>query len=110
MANISKICVIGLAAIMILSLGGMAYCDEGELKTFRGSVQEIDWAGSLLTVAGMDEMTFFVPKGTKIIWGSEVVGLTELEQNDNVEVKYYDDPLGTPKAVKIILDRTYAEF
>lgn len=110
MVNISKICVVGLMTAMILLSGSNSYCEEGELKTFCGTVQEIDWAGSLLTVVGMDEMTFFVPQGAKIIWGTETVGLSDLEQEDNVEVKYYDDPAGTPRAARITLNKAYPEF
>lgn len=110
MSAIKKTFIIGLLAVSVLSLAGLSYCEEGELKTYRGTVQEVDFVGSLLTVAGMDEVTFYVPSGTKVIWGVETVGLNELLQNDNVVVKYYDDPLGTPKAAKIILERAYAEF
>ncbi len=110
MNNLFKICMIIFIAILTVYGTSALYSEEGELKTFRGTVQEIDWAGSLLTVAGMDEMTFFVPKGTKIIWGTETVGLSDMEQEDNVEVKYYDDPTGTPRAARITLNKAYPEF
>ena len=111
MNNFYKGCIVGLvAAVILLSGGSVAYCDNGDLKTFRGTVQEIDWAGSLLTVSGMDEMTFYVPPGTRIIWGTETVGLSDLEQEDPVVIKYYENPNGAPRASSIMLDRIYSEF
>ncbi|MDP3792093.1 MAG: hypothetical protein Q8R38_08650 [Candidatus Omnitrophota bacterium] len=110
MTNIFKICLIGLIATMFILSTSSLYCEDDELKTYRGIVQEIDWAGSLLTVAGMDEMTFYVPAGTNIVWGTETVGLSDVLQDDPVLIKYYDNPTGTPRAVKIVLEREYAEF
>ena len=110
MNSLLKASAAALVTISVLCSASLLYCDEDELRTFRGNVQEIDFTGSLLTVASMDEMTFYVPSGTKIIWGTETVGLSDILQNDPVLVKYYDDPTGIPRAAMITLEREYSEF
>lgn len=110
MANIFKICFIGLMAAMILFSGSTLYGENGELKTFRGQVQEIDWVGSLLTCQGGDEMTFYVPSGMRIRYGTDTVSLEDLEQGDYLLIKYIDDPTGMPKAVSISVNKNYPEF
>ena len=112
MRNLMKMGIIVFLAALILCTACNSYCDDSgrELKTFRGSVMEIDWVGSLLTVEGMDEITFYVPPGTRIINGVEKVSLSDIEQNENVLIKYYDDPSGTPKAASISIETSYPSF
>lgn len=112
MGNLLKICLVVFIAATIFFAADMSYCDDNnrEVKTFRGTVQEIDWVGSLITVMGMDEMTFFVPPGTKIISGTEKASLTDIELSTYVSVKYYDDPSGTPRTVSITVEGGYPDF
>jgi hypothetical protein len=110
MINIFKASVIGLIIAMILLSGSHLYCKDGELKTFRGAVVEVDWVGSLLTVEGEDEVTFYVPPETRIMNRTEMIGLFDIEQNDNVFIKYYDDPSGPPKTVSINVETSYPSF
>jgi len=110
MVGIFKVFVVGLIVAVILFSGSVLYCEEGELRTFRGQVQEIDWVGSLLTCQGGDEMTFYVPSGMSIRYGTDTVSLEDLEQGDYVLIKYLNDPTGTPKAVSISVNKTYPDF
>ena len=112
MVNISKASVIILVAVMISLSGSMSCCADSnpDLKTFRGTVQEIDWVGSLLTVEGVDEVTFYVPPGTKIINGIETISLSSIEQSDVVLIKYYDDQSGRSTAVRISVESAYPSF
>lgn len=101
-----------LVAALISPAINISYCEDAavEIKTFRGTVEEIDWVGSLLTVTGMDDVTFLVPPGTKIIYGTETISLSDLEISDYVVVRYIDDPSGGPKAVSITVDKSYPIF
>ncbi|MCX5665896.1 MAG: hypothetical protein NT036_02465 [Candidatus Omnitrophica bacterium] len=112
MKNISIGLAVIFALVSIFFACGICHCDDSgqNLKTFRGQVQEIDWVGSLLTCEGTDEMTFYVPSGTKVRYGTDAVSLEDLEQDDYVLIKYIDDPTGTPKAVSISVNKTYPEF
>jgi len=112
MKNIFKSSAVIFAAVSILSAGSICHCDDSSqnLRTFRGQVMEIDWVGSLLTCQGEDEMTFYVPSGIKIRYGTDTASLEDLEQGDYVLIKYTDDPAGTPKAVSITLNKSFSEF
>ena len=107
-----KLSAVIFIAAFILWGAGLSYCegDNRELKTFHGNVTEIDWVGSLLTVEGVDEITFFVPSDVKIKKGAEDTSLSDIELNDSVLIKYYDDPSGTPKAIRITDENTYPSF
>lgn len=112
MRNIFKFSAVIFAAVLILSAGGTCRCDDSSqnLETFRGKVMEIDWVNSLLTCQGEDEMTFYVPSGMKIKYGTDTVSFEDLEQEDYVLIRYIDNPVGTPKAVSISVNKTYPEL
>ena len=112
MRNIFKYLVVIFASVLILLTVGTCHCDDSSqnLRTFRGQVMEIDWAGSLLTCQGGDEMTFYVPSETRIRYGADTVSLEDLEQEDYVLIRYIDNPTGTPKAVSISMNKSYPEF
>jgi len=112
MERLVKILSVIFAAALILPGAELSYCDDSaqDIMEFRGQVQEVDWVGSLLTVKGADEMTFFVPPGTKIIYGPETISLSDIDQDDYVLVSYVDNPSGRPKAVRIVVNKTYQLF
>ncbi len=112
MKSIIRFSAVICVAILILSAGDLCYSDDSSqnLRTFRGQVQEIDWVDSLLTCQGGDEMTFYVPSGLRIRYGTDTCSLEDLEQDDYVLIKYIVDPTGTPKAVSISVNKTYPEF
>ena len=95
MRNIFKFSAVVFTVASILSAGSVCFCNGSsqDLKTFRGQVMEIDWVGSLLTCQGADEMTFYVPSGMKIRYGTDTVSFEDLEQEDYVLIKYIDNPL-----------------
>lgn len=104
--------MIFIIAVTFFGADDIAYCDDASriLKTFRGTVEEIDWVGSLITVMGADEITFFVPSDTRIINQTETISLSGIELSDEVLIKYYDDPSGTPKTVSITVEDAYPSF
>ncbi len=112
MKKISICLAVIFALVSILFACGIGHCDDSgqNLKTFRGQVQEIDWVGSLLTCQGGDEMTFYVPSGLRVRYGTDTVSLEDLEQDDYVLIKYIDDQSETPRAVSISVNKTYPEF
>ena len=112
MRNIFKYLVVVFAAASIFLLCDTCRCDEvpQNLNIFRGQVQSVDWVGSLLTCQGGDEMTFYVPSGVKVRYGTDTASLEDLEQGDYVLIKYIDNPAGIPKVVSISLNKSYPEF
>lgn len=112
MRSLLKVCLSIFIIAVIFFNANILYCDDAnrELKTFRGTVTEIDWVGSLLTVSGGDELTFSVPSSAQIINGVEKVALASIEQSDAVLIKYYDDPSGTHTAVSINIESAYPSF
>lgn len=112
MRKIIKCSAFIFAAALILLSSDVCRCDDSSqnLRTFRGQVMEIDWVGSLLTCQGADEVTFYVPSGIKIRYGIDMVSLEDLEQGDDLLIKYIDDPTGTPRAVSITVNKSFPEF
>lgn len=112
MVKALKYSLIFLIVSAILISGGVSYCDDSaqDVKVFRGQVMEVDWVGSMITVDGGDEVTFYVPPGMKIRHGTEMASLSDINQEDYVTVRYTDTQSGTPKAVSITLNKSYPEF
>lgn len=103
--------VVGLSifvlSFMILSLGWAFENDQAE-KTVSGTVSDIDWVNSTISVrcfdpysGNSDEIEIIVPEGTRIINGAETKSLSDILQSDPVTVIYYDDGLGGLKAKSI---------
>jgi len=85
-----------------------AFDDGQSQKTISGTLDDIDWARSIITVrycdpfsGNMDEINIIVPKDAKITNGPESKDLADLEQSDPVTVTYYDDGLSGLKAERI---------
>jgi len=98
-----------------LAAAPSSYCKEGldkeQLKTIQGTISDLNWVRSTITVRWMehartmryDEITIFVPQKTKILRGSDIVMLSTLNIFDRVTVVYHDDPanMGPLQAVSI---------
>lgn len=105
--------VIGLfVGLMTTSTFAYAQEDNSErkVKTVEGSVAVADWVGSKITLDTLDDQTTIsVPKDTLAMKGTDKIDLTDIEQGDDVEVEYYDDPSNGPTAVKITDKNTLNE-
>lgn len=97
---------------MIFLCAGSAYSEDqtSELRTFIGTVLEADWVGSMMTVEGVENVTFFIGPETEVIQGMESASFADIEQGDYVAVKYYEDPSGNPRAVKVDIEKPYPVY
>lgn len=112
--------LVGLEALLIftlfsmVSLGGpRQYCfgneDSRQVKIIEGNIVDIDWVAQKIVVRWLqtqgqvtfDEITIFVPDGTKITKGSDTISLSDLNMTDPVTVEYYNDSPGPLKAKSI---------
>ena len=87
---------------------GWAFDDDQGQKTISGTVVDIDWVKSVITVryaepfsGNTDEIDIIVPSDAKIMNGTETELLSDIEQSDQVAVTYYDDGVSGLKAKKI---------
>jgi hypothetical protein len=85
-----------------------AFEDAQNQKTISGTVEDIDWVRSIITVryadlysGNIDEINIVVPSEAKIMNGTETKYLSDLGQSDPVIVTYYDDGLSGLKAKSI---------
>lgn len=76
----------------------------GQTENFiSGSIASFDWVGQKITVDTLDEeTTIFVPNDVSILRGTETIEQDDLQQGDDVEILYYQDPETGPTAIKII--------
>lgn len=102
--RIMSICVL----FSFFTVCGWAYEDEQEKKTISGTVVDMDWVKSMITVSysdplsgNLDELNIVVPNDAKIMRGTEDISLGDIEQSDPVTVVYYDDGLSGLKAKRI---------
>ena len=100
--------IMSVFIFMVVPLGWAA--DDGQSKkTISGTIDDTDWAKSIITVrysdtfsGNADEIDIIVPEGTKIMNGPESIDLADIEQSDPVTVTYYDDGVGGLKAKRIM--------
>ena len=85
-----------------------AFDDGQSQKTISGTVVDIDWVKSIITVnysdpitGNADEIDIIVPDEAKIMNGTETKLLSDIEQSDPVTVTYYDDGVSGLKAKRI---------
>ncbi|MDD4879870.1 MAG: hypothetical protein PHR22_05415 [Candidatus Omnitrophica bacterium] len=103
----TKIIVMLLAAILGLGAAAPCYCQQGredlrEVKVVDGTIFDLDWAGSKMTVKWLNgydnsyrELALNVPDNAVIRKGGKEIDFSELQINDTVTVRYYEDPDGT---------------
>jgi len=99
--------VVIISLLLCLTTCVSTACGEEE-KTVYGTVAQVDWVGSKLTVrypqpfsAQHDEINIKVPKDTEITRGTEEISLSDILQSDQVTVSYFDDGLNGLKAIRI---------
>jgi hypothetical protein len=107
-----KLCIAAVlsAGIAIFSCGVAGCGEEGPLMTASGQVSQVDWVGSQVTIMAEQEMTFVVVPDTKIVRGTEETGMSDIQLNDYIVVKYREGPSGDYRAVRISIQRAYPEF
>lgn len=104
-----SICILSACAVLFASA---AYCEDApasrEIKTAEGSISDIDWAGSKLSIRWLnqDDNVFHdtvlsVPDEAKIRKGTEEINFSELEISDEVTAKYYEDFDGTATLISL---------
>lgn len=79
-----------------------------EKTTVSGSVVDVDWIKSILTISYLDpfsgstdEINIIVPDDAQITRGTTEISLSDILQSDPVNVTYYDDGVSGLKAIKI---------
>lgn len=76
--------------------------------TVTGMVTAIDWVGSVLVVnTGGDDLSLVVSRETVIKQGVSEISLGEINQNDAVNVKYFDCGFAGLKAVTVTVTSGY---
>ena len=98
-----------LVLLSITTVFAWAADDEQSQKTISGTIDDVDWVKSIITVryfdpmsGNADEIDIIVPSDAKIMNGPEVKGLSDIEQSDPVTVTYYDDGVSGLKAKKVM--------
>lgn len=85
----------------------------GDVTTLDGTVEEVDWENSSLTIKYMVddinivyEQTRFnnVNKDTKITKGDETIELDDLQTGDNVTVRYSGERTLSPKLLTVVVE------
>lgn len=101
--------VISIFVLLFVALGyGWAFDDDQAYKTISGTVSDVDWVKSIITVrfshpfsGNIDEINIIVPGEAKIMNGAVTKSLSDIGQFDPITVTYYDDGLSGLKAVSI---------
>ena len=108
-----KITIILLSVILAIGIAAPCYCqqDQEETRMTRavdGIIYDLDWSGSKMVVRSPDasgnayhEMVLDVPDNAAIRRGSEQIDFSELEIDDAVTVKYYENPDGTGTLINL---------
>jgi len=85
-----------------------AFDDGQNQKTVSGTVVDIDWTKSIITVrcsdsisGDADEINIIVPREAKIMNGASAISFSDIDQSDPVTVTYYDDGVSGLKAERI---------
>jgi hypothetical protein len=108
-----KITIVFLSAILAVGVAAPCYCqqDHEERRAVRvvyGTIYDLDWAASKMVVRWPDasgsayrEMVLDVPDNAVMIRGAEQIDFSELEINDAVTAKYYENPDGTGTLISL---------
>jgi len=82
--------------------------DDHNRKTISGTVEDIDWLKSIITVryydadtSSSDELDIIIPGDVKIKCGASELSFPDIEQSDPVTVTYYNDGVSGLKAVRV---------
>jgi hypothetical protein len=73
-----------------------------DLKSVHGRVVSVDWVGSILVIDTRgDELSLVVTQDTKFKKGTSEIYFAEVNQSDNVYVRYYDCGFAGLKAMEV---------
>lgn len=73
----------------------------------QGKIVAIDWVGSFIVVRDIrstDQITFLVPRETKITKGSNTISLSDLHVQDQVTIEYCDAHFVGLKALSVTVN------
>jgi len=95
-----------LAVAFIVACAALARAEEE--TTVSGTVTDVDWVSSSLTVryvnpytGHLDEVTVRVPKEAKINRGTRSMSFSDIRQSDMVTMTYYSDDFSGLKAKRV---------
>jgi len=94
--------------LIVLMLAPSLRAEEFEEKTISGTIVDLDWVGSTITVhyyptfsANADEINIKVTGNTVMRRGTSPISLSDIERSDPVTVTYYDDGLNGLKIKRL---------
>ncbi|MDO8488694.1 MAG: hypothetical protein Q7S42_01070 [Candidatus Omnitrophota bacterium] len=105
--GIVRVMIIFILFFMV-AVCGWAFENDQTQKTVSGTVADMDWVKSVITVnysnllsGEADEINIIVPSEAEITRGAQTISLSDIGQSDPVTVVYYDDGLSGLKARRI---------
>ena len=78
-----------------------------KLMKLQGRIVSVDWVSSTIVVRDIqstDQITFLVPRETKITKGSNTISLSDLNVQDNVTIEYCDAHFVGLKALSVTVN------
>ena len=108
-----KIATILLSAVLFAGIAAPCHCQEDReeiraAKSVEGTVFDLDWAGSKMTIRRPDasgnnyyDLVLNVPDDAVMRRGSGQMDFSELEIDDAVTVRYYENPDGTGTLINL---------
>lgn len=96
----SSMSILFFSILLLVSIFcNCGYADENR-QTITGTVDSIDWVGSVISVSGM---RFIIMPDTRIYKGDTAIPFSEINTNDSVDVTYYRDSSGALRATSIMV-------
>jgi hypothetical protein len=107
-----KIAVIILISVVMAGLCAPGFCQDAgdfrQIKTVDGNIYDLDWAGSKVVVRWLDQynnsfhdVVINVPDEAKIRKGTDYIEFSELEINDGVTARYYEEADGADTLITL---------
>ena len=112
MVKITRFLFVALFSVsLILPAYSQDNIDNKKVTTIEGQVVTIDWVASEIVVRwfdsrpgyGYDETKITVTRDATITKGTDNIDLFDININDDVTVRYYDDAFSGLKAVSIVV-------
>lgn len=106
------ILMVGIMVAVCLSVPGYSQAEEDKtiLQSNKGQVVDFDWVAGVLVmkwydddINSWDETSFKVNKDTKVLKGAETIDLDDIEEGDEVRIRYLDNGLAGFQAVEIVV-------
>lgn len=109
----AKVIIMLLIAVLGIGAAAPCYCQQDqeqprEVKVADGAIYDLDWAGSKMAVRWLNsydnsyrELALDVPDNAVMRKGAKKIDFSELEINDAVTVRYYENPDGTGTLISL---------